>query len=324
MKIILFIFLVGIIISPIISSIPVSYGWEFGKFVEGDVFEYSICDEYTLDAYTALRSKCYVVTLHMIEGFEMDFGDVWLFYVEINTDDKMMRDIWIVDESFRVQPINHKYYADSIENTLFWMPTHARINNILLEIGNVVSGNSNELIKDMIVTNFSREHSSTLYTISSDSGDFIILYDDLYLPKQIDIDTDVISFNVELNSMYNELEFNAVPIDEVTVGEVIPNPTIPLHDMPLKNSAIPESGVPEIIILKSSDSTIPPESKKLPVIENRKIDTVLPIIINDSSINDTSKSPNDDNSVNPELDVPDEFDFFRWISDAFSSFLNSF
>lgn len=315
MKIILFLLLTGIII----SIIPVSYGWEFGEFVVGDVFEYAICDEYTLDAYTALRSKCYVVTLYIIEGFEMDFDNVWVLYVEINTDDKLIRDIWIVDESFRVQPINHKYYADSIENTLFWMSTHARINNISLEIGNTVSGNFNELIEDMIVTDFSRENSSTIYTISSDSGDFIILYDDLYLPKQIDIDTDVISFNVELNSMYNELEFNAVPIDEITIDEIIPDPTITPNNIPLNNSVISEFDVPEII-LKPSNST--PESKKSPLIENRTIDAILSTIDNDSSINDTSKLSNDSNSVNTKLDP--EFDFFIWISDLFSSFLNLF
>ena len=256
-----------------ISIIPVSYGWNFGEFVVGDVFEYAICDKHTLDAHTALRNKCYVVTMNVVDEYKMDFDNVWLLYVEIDVGDKLIFDIWIIDESFRVQSLNHKYYADSIENTLFWMATHARMNNISLEIGNTVSVNSSELIEDMVVTDFSRENSSTIYTLSSDSGDFIILYDDLYLPKQIDIDTDVISFNVELNSMYNKFEFNGIPIDEITPNEIIPNSTI--NDMPLNNSVIPEFDIPEIIP-KLDDDLTPPESKKLTVIEkiieNKEID----------------------------------------------------
>ena len=147
--ILIFLFGTLFIVSPVVS-----HGWEFGEFVAGDTFEYDICDDYTLDPNTALRSKCYTITLHVVDGFEMDFGDVWLMYVTSNDGMTIIHDMIIVDESFHVNSLNHKYIGDSIENTLFWMPLHAGVTDISLELGNVMYSNSGY---DMTVTDFSRE-----------------------------------------------------------------------------------------------------------------------------------------------------------------------
>ena len=196
-----------IVVLLIVPSVN-AYGWEFGDFVRGDVFLYDICDRYTFDAHTALNDKCYLASLRVIDGFEMDYGVVWLIHVEFSdSEENLLRDILIVDESFGVKSLHHKYISDSMANTLFWMPTHARITDVTLEIGNTVHGSPE--MNDMMITDFSRDYSSTQYTISSDSGDsIIVLRDDLYLPISV-VNTGMMPFDVNLNSVHNELEFGA-------------------------------------------------------------------------------------------------------------------
>jgi len=302
----------------IILIIPVSYGWEFGGFVAGDVFEYDICDEYTLDADTALRSKCYGVTLHVIDGFEMDFGYVWLLYVEVDNGE-LIRDIIVVDESFNVNSLNHKYIGDSIGNTLFWMPSHAGITDISLELGNTVYG-STGIFDEMVVTDFSREPTHTQYTVSTDSGNVIILRDDLYLPMSISMDTDMVTFDVQLNSMYNELEFSFVTTDDLHQGMDIP-PTNIYNETDMDISAV---NVTEISLILTDD---------VPENDLPKISLILTDDVPENDLPKISLIPPDDVPENdlpkisliPPDDVPENDDLFgKLYNDLFLFFKSLF
>jgi len=336
MKIIPLLFLLGMI-----PLVPFSYGWEFGGFVPGDVFEYDICDNHTLDVNTALRNKCYGVILHVVDIFEMDFGNVWLLYVEMidaENDGDVMRDIILVDESFNVNSIYHKYIGDSIENTIFWMPAHAGMNDITLELGSVISGK----FEDMVVTDFSREYSSTQYTLSSDSGDFIILRDDVYLPMSADINTSIVSFDIELNSMYNELEFGSVLADDVYSDYNITAPVDVYNKTSVSQTDEYEDNV--IIINDENDDLIDSDISNLDTIESDDLnsDTIESDKLNSDTIEsddlnsaeiiivptDTDDSSNADSVVSPilseydvaSLDDSKNDDMFGWLYDAFSFF----
>lgn len=312
----------------IIPLVPFSYSWEFGGFVPGDVFEYDVCDEYTFDANTALYSKCYAITLHVVDGFEIDFGNVWILYVEmydVENDAMVMRDIIIVDESFSVNSIYHKYFGDSIENTIFWMPVHAGINDISLDIGSVTSGK----FGDMVVTDFSREFTSTQYTLSSDLGDFIILRDDVYLPISADIDTSIISFNIKLSSMYNELEFGSILADD---SDYIITAPVDTYNETSFISQTDEYESNAIIDNDEEDDLVDSDISNLDIsnLDISNSDVIESDVLNSAEIimvpTYTDDSPNSD-SVTPILTGSDavsihdsEDDMFGWLYGVFSFF----
>ena len=303
-----------------IPLVPFSYSWEFGGFVRGDVFEYDICDDYTLDANTALKSKCYGVILHVVDSFEMDFGTVWLLYVEMINETQngdVMRDIILVDESFNINSIYHKYIGDSIKNTIFWMPAHAGMNDITLELGSVTYGK----FEDVVVTDFSREYSSIQYTLSSDSGDFIILRDDVYLPMSVRIDTSMTSFDIELNSMYNELEFGSVLTDDVYSDYNITAPV----DVYNKTGFISQTDEYEnnvIIPNDAIDDLIDSDMSNLDTVEFDDLNSDEIITVP----TDTDDSSNGDSVVSPMLSetdvvsIDDSENMFGWLYDVFSFF----
>ena len=189
------------------TEMPVSYGWEFGEFVAGDVFEYDVCDRYTLDVRTGLREKCFDLRLYTIGRFGLDIGPVWLLYVTAVTDDDtaIVQDIAIVDETLGVETIRHRYVKESLGNTVFWMPLHAGMTDIELDVGGTVQGVPG-VIDNYVVTDFVRESESIRYTLSSDSGDSVVLRDDLYLPLSAKVDSDFAQFDINLTSTYNTLD----------------------------------------------------------------------------------------------------------------------
>ena len=151
--------------------------WAFDEFVQDDVFEYHICDGYTLDSRTVSNEKCYDLTFYVVDRYEIDFGNVWLLNVEMNSldDGVVLKDLVLIDDSFNVHSFHHKYIEDSMGNTLFWMYTNLG-HFFDLGIGNIIPGRAD----DFVVIDFERDESME-YTISSDSGDFFILNDDVYL-----------------------------------------------------------------------------------------------------------------------------------------------
>jgi len=300
--------IIVILLFVIIPVIPISYGWEFGGFVLGDVFEYDICDKYTLDANTALRSKCYGISIHVIDEFEMNFGYVWLLYVEVDNGEngELIRDIMIVDESFNVNSLYHKYIGDSIGNTIFWMPSHAGITDISLDLGNTVYGGPG-MFDEMVITDFSRKDTSIQYTLSSDSGDFIILRDDLYLPLSIDIDTDTLAFNAQLNSMYNELEFGFVETDDLYFDvDISPTNIYNETDVDISSDDIPKNDVPEISVIAPDD------------IPKNDVPEISVITSDDIPKNDVPEI-----SVITSDDIPKNDDLFVKLYDNILSFFES-
>jgi hypothetical protein len=340
MRILLLFLFSGMMIG--ILSPATSYGWEFGGFVSGDVFEYSICDEYTFDANTSLYSKCYDLKLRVIDNFEMDFGNVWLLYVEVMDDGELIHDIIIVDESFRVNSLNHRYIQDSIENTLFWMPTHASMNEIKLELGNVVS-NISGTYDNAVVTDFSREFESMQYVVSFDSGGTIIIREDLHLPISISMDTEISSFVVQLNSMYNDLEFGSVQIGDIdsNYSAIIPNilhndtDTVSENDGDIDfaySDAVKSDGLYSDVFEDNSNY-----SAIIPNILHNDTGIVSKNNVQENNYDQTIEIPIDDSGDDsgddlfvPEIDVVDlnnisenDVDLFEWLNGIVSSFFES-
>ncbi len=339
MRIILLFLLFGVMIG---ITLPVtSYGWEFGGFVRGDVFEYFVCDEYTIDANTALRSKCYDLKLYPIDRFEMDFGYVWLLYVEVIDDKELMRDIIIVDESFNVDSLNHRYIGNSIENTIFWMPTHASMTDIKLELGNIISDIPGTY-DNAVVTDFSRGVESTQYTLSFDSGGTIIIREDLYLPVSINVDTKMHSFSMQLNSMYNVFEFYSVPIDYMDSDYSATISGTPYNE----TSVVPPNDIQENDLIYSDDVKSNDLYSDVSDGKDSDYSTIISDVLhNDTSIvstndafvygDETIEIPVDDSNdtlfvpkasvtdLNKVSDDDNVDDFFRWLNNIVSSFFES-
>ena len=332
---VLLLFLFSCVMIGILSPVT-SYGWEFGGFVTGDVFEYSICDEYTFDANTSLYSKCYDLKLRVIDNFEMDFGNVWLLYVEVIDDGELIHDIIIVDESFRVNSLNHRYVRDSIENTLFWMPTHASMTDIHLELGNVVS-NISGTYDNAVVTDFSREFESMQYVISFDSGDAIVIREDLYLPISINVDTEISSFNVQLNSMYNELEFGSVQMGDMDSNYSADIPDILHNDTVSENDGDVDFTYPDTVNSDGLYSDMFENNFNYSAIISNTIHNDMGIVsennLSENNYDETIEIPIDDSGDDlfvPEIDVVDlnnisenDVDLFEWLNGIVSSFFES-
>ena len=112
--------IVTLIVSFTVSDV---YAWDFGYFSAEDYFLYDVCDYITLDSYTAVSSKCYELEMTVLHSVLMDSGNVWIIHVTFDGKN----DIILVDDSFKIKSIYHKYISTSLHNTVFWLYHHAKI-----------------------------------------------------------------------------------------------------------------------------------------------------------------------------------------------------
>jgi len=211
-------------------TIPSVYAWNFGDFVYGDTMIYDVCDYTTLDPYTAVSSKCYELSLVVLDKVDMDNGYLWL--VHVTFDGK--KDILLIDESFKVKSIYHKYIATSLSNTIFWMNNHIGIKSFDYTIGSIASTIPSRYHNvDVIVSDFIEYDNYTEYMLSwfvTDENQ-ILVRDDVPLPVEAVVFSEIhaghdipYAFTFNLVDFRPNLHGVTLPFD-VTASDVIPYDT---------------------------------------------------------------------------------------------------
>jgi len=283
--------------------IPSVYAWSFGDFMDGDTFVYDICDYTTLDPYTAVSSKCYTIHMTFLNNVETDSSHIWLIHVTF--DGK--KDIILVDESFKIKSIYHKYIATSLDNTLFWMSNHGKIKSFDYTIGDIAGTIPSRYSDvDVIVSDFVKSNNYTKYLLSW----FISNENQLWIRDDIPLPVEAVVFSeshigndtpyaftfslVESNkpNTYAESSFDVrgYNVNNVTSTDVIANHTIP--DV-IANHTIPD--VMDNHTLNITDTTY---AKHFDISENISDE----IIVKDPI---TSTSPKQNVLINDEPTVPE-------------------
>jgi len=313
MNVIIFV-IVAVIAFYSVYAIPSVYAWSFGDFTYGETLVYDICDYMTLDPYTAVSSKCYTIHMTFLDNVETDSSYVWLIHVTF--DGK--KDIILVDESFKIKSIYHKYIATSLDNTLFWMSNHGKIQSFDHTIGDIAGTIPSRYSDvDIIISDFVKSNNYTKYLLSwfISNENQLWIRDDISLPVEATVFSEshmgndtpyAFTFSlVESNkpNTYAESSFDVrgYNMNNVTSPDVIANHTVSygitdhtlnITDIPYAKhfDDIPEDASNDIII-KDPIIPTPPKQNVLIINDKSMVSEIIPNDIHVQSVSENKSEP---------------------------------
>jgi len=340
MKLIIFVIFAITLFYFAYSTIPSAYAWSFGDFVYGDTFSYDVCDYTTLDPYTAVSSKCYELSLVVLDKVEMDNGSVWLIHVTF--DGK--KDIIFIDESFKVKSTYHKYIATSLSNTIFWMNSHAKIQSFDYVIGSIAStipsrySDVNIILSDFVESDYYTKYLLSWFTINESQ---LWIREDIPLPISAAVFSELYAGNdtpyaftfnlVESNrpNLHDESSFevrasdttNYTPPDVIvnyTVSDVMTDYTNNITDTThndTKHFDDVSKDISDDMIIENSTISIPSKQNVL-VTKHESTVPESEIIPNDMPVQSASNNDKSEDSGQKSKDFMDAF--FAFFSSLFN------
>ena len=158
--------------------VPSTYAWEFGMFNAGQIYEYEICDYYTLNRNKMTTDLCYDLKLSILNEVSIDSSDVWIVLSEITSDEFNSSDVLNIRKNvYDIKGESNQYNEKSLHNTLFWLPNNVNIKELPSNLGSIVKG---ELIQGIITervgNTFKVEFDGSIYK------GYLFFTDDLPLP----------------------------------------------------------------------------------------------------------------------------------------------
>ncbi|MCE9651723.1 MAG: hypothetical protein K8Q89_01475 [Nitrosarchaeum sp.] len=311
---ILLVFLIAFVsISAIMSMHAAAFGWEFGEFQKGDVFVYNVCDYITVDRTTKTQTKCYDLTINIIEQVNVSFGTAWIAQVSIINDETSWNDVILIDDGFNIYSFENKYVSSSLSNTVFWLTHDAHIQSIDTVIGNTMSSTLPAFGKtDIMVGDFESFDDYTTYDLvfsGNNISGVVVIRDDTYLPSKASVFAEKRTGKIPLFSF--ELKSYSTPLSLPIITSSIPSLSVPV----LETSVIPNLETFEIPNL---------ETFEIPNLETFEIPDLETFEIPDL---ETFEIPDLETFEIPDLENPtfeDKFDLFVFFNNFYNGMLRFF
>jgi len=323
MKILLVFLIAFVSISAIMSMHAAAFGWEFGEFQKGDVFVYNVCDYITVDRTTKTQTKCYALTINIIEQVNVSFGTAWIAQVSIINDETSWNDVILIDDGFNIYSFENKYVSSSLSNTVFWLTHDAHIQSIDTVIGNTVSSTLPAFGKtDIMVGDFESFDDYTAYDLvfsGNNISGVVVIRDDTYLPSKASVFAEKRTGKIPLFSF--ELKSYSTPLSLPIIISSAPSLSVPVLKTP---SEIPnlENPISEIPNLENPISEIPnlETPSEIPNLENPISE--IPNLETPSEIPNLETPSEIPNLENPTFE--DKFDLFVFFNNFYNGMLRFF